>query len=68
MKPTDKYRELLYKQRAEFEKAFAKLFLSMEVILDNVDQQYEQRRIERDIKKGEYETKEEKRTRSETNK
>ena len=37
-RPTDKYRELLAKQRQEFQEKFDALFLSVEVILDNVDQ------------------------------
>ena len=38
MKPTDKYRAILDRQRKTFQDAFDKLFMSVEVILDSVDQ------------------------------
>lgn len=50
-KPTKRYRELLRKQREEIHKAFTKLFLSFEVILDNVDQLHEKKEAEENIKK-----------------
>lgn len=52
MRRTEKYRELLLKQRKSFLESFEKLFLSMEMILDNVDQEFEQKRIAKQDKKA----------------
>lgn len=53
MRRTEKYRELLAKQRAQLFNAFEQLFLSMEMILDNVDQEYAQRKIAKQKKEKE---------------
>lgn len=42
---TEKYRELLEKQRKQFQETFDRLFLSFEMILDNVDQEYDHRKL-----------------------
>lgn len=50
MSRTQKYRELLLKQRKALFESFEKLFLSVEMILDNVDQEYKSRKIDKNNK------------------
>jgi len=65
---TKRYRDLLAKEKEKLTTHINSVFYSMEIILDNVDQRIKQREIAATIDKGEYETKEDKRTRSETGK
>jgi hypothetical protein len=52
MRPTEKYRALLEKQKQEFYNSFNKLFTSVEMILDNVDQVVieKKRKAKQDVK------------------
>ena len=53
MRPTEKYRALLNKQRKTFQDAFEKLFLSVDVLLDNVDQALIEQREHKKLQKEE---------------
>jgi len=51
MRPTEKYRALLTKQRKAFQDAFEKLFLSVDVLLDSVDQALIEQREQKKLQK-----------------
>lgn len=54
---TKKFRELLERHKKAVLKEIDKFYYSVEVMLDNVDQEYEQRRTAQNNKAGEYENK-----------